>query len=235
LNDYGPELLGNYVDSYLREEIQAEALTRNIQNFARFLDVAAHASGQVLNYSQLASDSEIPKETLRRYFDILEDKLLVHRIPGFVAIGGSRKAIQKEKILFFDMGVRNAVLGHHKNVFSDPQLGSLFEQLIINQTIAFAKYHRLDWKFHFYRDDLKREVDLIVDRGSDILAVEIKYGRKVDPKALAGLTAFQAVAKKKVVPILVYRGMEPQRRGDCLILPYQQFFDQLAKKHEELE
>lgn len=228
LADYGPELLANYVDSYLREEIQAEALTRSIQSFARFLDVAAQSSGQILNYSQLSSDSEIPKETLRRYMDILEDTLLIHRISGYAAIRGSRKAIQKEKVLFFDMGVRNAVLGQHENVFSEPELGPLFEQWIINQVIAFGKYHQKNWKIFFYRDDLKREVDLVVERESDLLAVEIKYAKRVESKDLNGLIAFQGVAKKKVVPIVVYRGEEMQRRGDCQIFPYRKFLEWLA-------
>ncbi len=90
LTDYGQDLLGRYVDSDLRDEIQAVAVTRNIQGFARFMDLAAEASGQELNYSELASDSEIPKETLRSYIDILEDTLIIHRIPGFVAIRRSR-------------------------------------------------------------------------------------------------------------------------------------------------
>jgi len=149
LNDYGPELLVNYIDSYLREEIQAEALIRNIASYARFLDISAEDSGRITNYSQLASDSEIPKETIRRYYEILSDTLLVHRIPGFTDIQGSRKAIQKEQFIYFDLGVRNAVLRQHKNVFTPTQLGKLFEQWLITQIIAFNSYHQKNWQGFF--------------------------------------------------------------------------------------
>ncbi|MBU6374878.1 MAG: ATP-binding protein [Bdellovibrionales bacterium] len=228
LNDYGPELLANYVDSYLREEIQAEALTRNVQSFARFLDLAAEISGQWINYSQLASDSEIPKETLRRYYDILEDTLLVHRLPGFTAIKGSRKALQREKIIFFDLGVRNAILGQQKNVFTERQLGEFFEQWLVNQVFAANSYGQHSWKLYSFRDDLKREVDLIIDRGSELWAVEIKYSTKFDPRDLGGLTAFAGIAKKKVRSILVYRGKHRQIRDDVEVMPYQEFLEEMG-------
>ena len=70
-------------------------------------------------------------------------------------------------------------------------------------------------------------VDLIVEREQDILAIEIKYARKVDPKDLSGLTVFQGLATKKVVPILVYRGDQIQKRGDVRILPYTAFLNGL--------
>jgi predicted AAA+ superfamily ATPase len=229
LNEYGPELLANYVDSYLREEIQAEALTRNVQSFARFLDLAAESSGQWINYSQLASDSEIPKESLRRYYDILEDTLLVHRLPGFTAIKGTRKALQREKIVFFDLGVRNAILGQEKNAFSERQLGEFFEQWLVNQVFAENRYGQHGWGLYSFRDDLKREVDLIIERGGELWAVEIKYSTKFDPRDLAGLEAFCGMAKKKVRPVLVYRGKHRQVRDGVEILPYQEFLEEIRR------
>lgn len=228
LNDYGPELLKNYSDSYLREEVQAEALTRNIASYARFLDLAAESSGQIVNYSQLASDSEIPKETIRRYYDILVDTLLVHRVPGFTNIKGARKATQKEQFIFFDMGVRNSVLRQHKNVFTPTQLGKLFEQWFIAQIIAFNSYQQKNWQIYYYRDDAKHEVDLIVDCGSELLAIEVKYAEKFHPDFLDGLKVFTKVAKKPVRSILIYRGEVQQVRDDVEIWPYLQFLDNLA-------
>lgn len=229
LADYGPELLVNYVNSYLREEIQAEALIRNVQSFARFLDLAAECSGQWINYSQLASDSEIPKESLRRYYDILEDTLLVHRLPGFTAIKGSRKALQREKVIFFDLGVRNAILGQQKNLFTERQLGELFEQWLVNQVFAANSYGQHGWRLYSFRDDLKREVDLIIDRGKELWAVEIKYSARFDPRDLSGLSAFAAIARKKVRSILVYRGKHRQNREGIEVLPYQDFLEEIGR------
>ena len=221
-------MLTNYVDSYLREEIQAEALIRNIASYARFLDMAAEASGQIINYSKLASDSEIPKETIRRYYEILSDTLLVHRIPGYTNIKGSRKAIQKEQFIFFDLGVRNALLRQHRNIFTPTQLGKLFEQWLITQLIAFNSYHQKNWQIFYYRDDLKQEVDVIVDCGQELLAIEIKYAEKFQPDFLTGLKIFARVTKKPVRSILLYRGDSKQVRDGIEVWPYQDFLNLLA-------
>ena len=77
LQDYGPEILNSYVTGYLREEIQAEALTKDLASYSRFLDLAAELSGQYMNYSKVASDSEVNKDKIRRYMEILSDTLLV--------------------------------------------------------------------------------------------------------------------------------------------------------------
>ena len=77
------DVLGTYAEIYLREEIQAEAVTKNLGGYARFLDAIAAASGQWLNYSKLAFDIEVPKETLRRFVQLLDDTLLAVRIPPF--------------------------------------------------------------------------------------------------------------------------------------------------------
>lgn len=84
MESYGPELLSEYIGSYLREEIIAEALVRNVAGFSHFLDLAALSSWGEMNYSTLASDSEIPKETLRR-FEFMPSKSSGEK--GFAPIG----------------------------------------------------------------------------------------------------------------------------------------------------
>lgn len=227
LQDYGPELLRDYVGSYIREEIQAEALVRSLDSFSRFLDLAAEASGQIINYSKLSNDSEIPKENLRRYFDILDDTLLVHRIPGFTNIKGTRKAMQKERILFFDLGVRNAILGRQKDQFSAIELGHLFEQWFIQQIIAWNSYHKKDWKLYYYRDNFKAEVDLIVEAHNKIFALEIKSSKRVKPEYLEGLNSFASYAKKPVQKYLIFQGDKKERWDDVLAIPFEQFLEDI--------
>lgn len=227
LKEYGSELLGQYVDSYLREEIQAEAVVRKVDVFARFLDLAAEVSGQMINYSELSSDSEIPKESLRRYFEILCDTLLAHRIRSFSDIKGNRKAVQKERILFVDVGVRNAVIHQQQNTFTSTQKGSLFEQWFIGQIIAYSHYHQKKWQVFYYRDDRQQEVDLVVDTGHKLVALEIKYGKVFKPKFLRHLQIFSKHANKKVDPILIYTGDLRQTREDVLVISYRDFLDEI--------
>ncbi len=202
LNDYGADLLSSY---------------------ARFLDLAAENSGQIINYSNLASDSEIPKETLRRFYDVLCDTLLVHRVPSYTDVKTKRKATQKELFIFFDMGVRNAVLRKPRNTFTPPDLGKLFEQWMVTQVIAFNSYHKKEWLIYFYRDDAKNEVDLIIDVGTKIIGIEIKYSTSFKVPFLDGLKAFADVCKKPVELILVYRGNDRQQRDNIDVIPYQHF------------
>jgi len=229
LNDYGPELLTNYIDAYLKEEVQAEALVRDIRTYAKFLDLAALCSGQSINYHQIASDSEIPKETLRRYFNILTDTLIVRRLPGFNELKKDRKATQKEKFIFFDMGVRNAVLKQHRNQFNETELGPLFEQWIILQVMAFAEYHKKAWNFFYYRDEKKKEVDLVVDTGKKLIAIEIKYSKKVRQSYFESLEIFKKFAKRPTKAYLVFRGTTPEKWGEITALPYEEFLGQLSE------
>ena len=101
LEEWGPDILGSYVAGYLREEIQAEALTKDLASYSRFLNLAAELSGQYMNYAKVASDSEINKETIRRYMEILADTLLVEHVPSFKGVDKRRRARQKDKFIFF--------------------------------------------------------------------------------------------------------------------------------------
>jgi predicted AAA+ superfamily ATPase len=129
-------VLETYCEVYLREEIRGEALARNTGGYARFLDAAAIMSGSWLNYSKLASDAEIPKETVRRYVSVLEDTLLLFRIPSSrPRLRLSRRVSQRDRVFLFDVGVRNALLGLHRHPTPRNQVGTLFEQWFMLQTI----------------------------------------------------------------------------------------------------
>jgi predicted AAA+ superfamily ATPase len=226
LNSYGAELLANYINIYLREEILAEALTRNVESFARFIDVAAESNWREINYSQISSDSEIPKETLRRFYSILEDTLLVLPIKGFSKVK-NRKAIQREKFLFFDNGVANAILNKHENQFTSTEKGSLFEQWFILQIIAYANYHRKTWEFFYYRDDKKSEVDLIVKTRKCVYAIEIKYSERVRKGFFDGLTTFAQNYSGKTKSFLIFRGKTPEAADQIQAIPYQTFLAEI--------
>jgi predicted AAA+ superfamily ATPase len=230
LQEYGSELIQEYAHIYLREEIQAEAVVRKIDSFARFLDVAAERSGQIVNFSSIASDTEIPKETIRRYYSILEETLLIERIPGYADVDSSRKAIQKEKIIFFDVGVRNAILGRTENAMSSEELGNLFEQWLIVQIIALFSYHKRICKFFFYRDEQKNEVDLIIEENERLTAIEIKYSTKAKTEHFKGLRTFSRIARKPVDSYLVFRGETQENWDNIMAVPYGAFLDMMKAK-----
>lgn len=219
------ELLESYGQIYLREEIQAEALTRNLGSYARFLDVAAEASGRWINYSKLASDSEIPKETLRRFYTLLEDTLVVYRVQAFRPKVSKRRVSQRERFVFFDLGVRNALLGIHRSPLSPLESGGLFEQWIFLQITAFNHARKKGWRISSFRTDTGAEVDWILDTGSKLVAIECKYGKNVSEHDLSGLRIFDKFTSGAIIKYVIYTGGSRQKFSESeMALPYEDFF-----------
>jgi predicted AAA+ superfamily ATPase len=220
----GLDILESYANIYLREEIQAEALVKNIGGYARFLDVAAEASGDWINYSKVASDAEIPKESVRRFFSILEETLLVFRIPPFKAKKSERRISQRDKFIFFDPGVRNALLKMHRSALSASEKGKLFEQWLLLQCLYFIRAHKKPWTVSAYRTESGAEVDLVIDTGRRFLAIECKSGKNIPAGAANGLRSFAEIAHKPVEKFLVYQGDTAQKLpGDESVWPFAVF------------
>jgi predicted AAA+ superfamily ATPase len=223
--------LDTYAEVYLREEIRAEALVRNLGDYARFLDIAAILSGQWLNYSKISSETEIPKETIRRYAGLLEDTLLIFRLPPFVPRGKiTRRVSQRDKFLFFDVGVRNALLGIHHRPISPDQKGSTFEQWLILQIIYLNRALRKGWRLSSYRTEGGAEVDLVIEREDDILGVEIKSGRTVSRTDSRGLFSLaETVGRYKPVRMwILYTGNRRQIfENGVHVLPYLEALEEL--------
>ena len=108
------EDLKAYVGTYLHEEIRAEGLSRSIENFSRFLTVAGLCNGQLVNFTKVGSDAQVPGRTVREYFQILKDTLLVHETSPFQKTK-KRKPVATSKYYFFDVGVANYLMSR-KNI-----------------------------------------------------------------------------------------------------------------------
>lgn len=224
-------ILSSYGQIYLREEIQAEALTRNLGSYARFLDVAAEASGQWINYSKLAGDSEIPKETLRRFYALLEDTLVAFRVSPFRPKLKKRRVSQRERFIFFDLGVRNALLGIHQSSLSPAEKGRLFEQWIFLQLAAFIHSEKKNWRVSSFRTDAGAEVDWILETGSEYLAIECKWANQASEHDLGGLRVFESFADKPVKKYLVYTGEIRQKfSGSEIALSYRDFLGEILSE-----
>jgi predicted AAA+ superfamily ATPase len=208
------DLLGTYAEVYLREEIKAEAATRDVGGYARFLDTMAIASGHWVNYSKLSADVEVGKETVRRFVQLLDDTLLAFRLPPFrPTVTTSRRLVQRERVILFDVGVRNALLGLHRRPLTADQCGSAFEQWVMLQVIYLDHALRKGWKLSTYRTESGAEVDLIVERDEDVVAIEIKAGRQVSVRDTRGLQSFAEMVgrRRPVRRWIIFRGERAQR------------------------
>lgn len=216
------KLLQAYVTDYLKEEISAEAVTRNIPAFNRFLEVAALSNGEMINYNNIASDCGVSAPTIKQYFLILEDTLMGRFIPAFRK-KAKRRLIGASRFIFFDTGVV-AQLTRRGEVKEGSELfGRVFEHFITLEVLAHSSYSDLDYPVSYWRTASQLEIDLIL--GTEI-AIEIKSTGRVTDKHMRGLRAFKE--EHPALAILVSRDPRPrQTHDDILILPWQEFLERL--------
>ncbi len=218
--------LRSYASTYLKEEIQAESLTRNLEGFARFLSVTAACSGQFLDMSKLASAAQVPRQTLVRYFEILEDTLLVHRCPPF-ARSERKRLLQHPKFYLFDLGVLNGLLGNFKA--SEDRKGALFEHLVFNQLLQTSATLDAELRISTYRTEHGAEVDFIVEKDDEIWAIEVKASSNVGLSDLRGLKSFQEfVGRKRIHARVATSGTVRREIQGVQILPWQELLQQMG-------
>jgi len=162
----------------------------------------------------LSSDTEIPKETFRRFVTILEDTLLAVRLPAFTPrLKTTRRVGQRDRLLLFDVGVRNALLGLHRRPPTADGRGALFEQWFILQIHYLGQLSRQGWRLSAYRTEGGAEVDLVVETDDEIVGIEIKSGRQVvrqDTRGLESLGEMIGIAKP-YRRLVAYAGETRQR------------------------
>jgi len=223
-SEYPQELIRSYVADYLTEEIAAEALTRNVPSFSRFLQIAALTSGEILRYANIASDCGVSAPTVKQYFEILVDTNLGKIVPPWRK-RGKRRQIEAPKFYLFDTGVTGHLCGRGQVSPGSESFGRAFEQFIFIQLAAHAEYSGLHYPIAYWRTASGFEVDFVLGDGA--AAVEVKSGAETKPRHLKGLRAF---AEEFPAPrrIVVSLDAAPRRTDDGIdILPYNIFLDRL--------
>ena len=217
--------LRSYAATYLKEEIKAEALARNIEGFSRFLFVAAVEAGKFLDLSKLASDAAIARETAVRYFDILEETLILRRCLPF---SGSerRRLVRSPRFFFFDTGVLNGLMDNF--TVSPDRIGHLFEHFLFNQIVDGAAAKDLPIRITSYRTSHGAEVDFIVEIGKEVTAVEVKASSNVGRSDLRGLESFAEYYGKRHRSCLVTLGGHRKRLGATEVFPWQEFLREMG-------
>ncbi|MBF0484000.1 MAG: ATP-binding protein [Candidatus Omnitrophica bacterium] len=209
--------LAAYNGSYLQQEIIAESATRNIQAFSRFLKIAALCNAKIVNFTNVASDAQVPRTTIYEYFDILKDTLIMRELPSFRK-GNKRKPICSSKYYFFDVGVIRQLQGRSNFSHGTPEFGEIFETFIINELFACSEYKK-NLSLEFWRSTSGFEVDLIINEET---AVEIKGKTNISASDLKSL---KALAEEYKLRRLVCVSLEkrPRKIGNIEILPYKDF------------
>ena len=184
------EFLRSYTETYLREEIAAEGLVRNIGPFSQFLDVAAANDGETVNYSNIARECSVSVKTVQQYYNILEDTFLTVRLSAWQR-SERKRLVTHPRYYFFDPGITNILSHSLTEPLSSQVKGRRFEQFIVTQLMALIHYNRLDLQLFYWRTNHGAEVDLLIVRGTKILAaLEIKSSPVIVREKIEGLKSF---------------------------------------------
>lgn len=224
-NTDATQLLRSYVETYLKEEIEAEALVRSTGTFIRFLFQAGHESGKVLNFSTIARDVATSSKTVKEYFQILEDTLVGRFLPAY-SKSSRRRLASHPKFYLFDCGVQRALVKRLTVPIErgDGDYGTAFEHFVINECFRLNDYLQRDFEFTFYRTEHGAEIDLVIEKpDGKCLAVEIKSS--ADP-ALAdvrsGLMSFREIRPDAQL-ICVCTAVRRRQVEGVLFLPWHEF------------
>lgn len=213
--------LQSYALTYLKEEIWAEQLVKNLDPFRRFLEVAAQSNGKIINYSLIARDVGADDKTVKNYFSLLEDTLLGRMIEPFKH--SFRKRLKSApKFYFFDVGVARS-LAHHLSIpplAGTSYYGELFESFVITECFKLATYFQSEFQFSYLMTADNVEIDLVVERpGKPLLLIEIKSSQQVKVEDLKSL---QKIAQElgESEPVCFSNDPQVRKVDNVIIYPW---------------
>ena len=200
------KLIEAYIGSYLRDEIISEAKIRNINAFNLFLEAVAFSNGEIVNYTNIATECGVSSVTVKEYFQILEDTLIGRFVPSFQK-KPKRRVILAPKFYYFDIGIANFLLKRGSIEFGSEAFGSAFEHFIYQELYAHSSYSDLNYSISYWRTTSQ---------------IELKGTNNVQSRHLKRLKSFSEEYKVKK---LIVVSKDPMERsiGDIAVLPWNQF------------
>ncbi|MEW6104122.1 MAG: AAA family ATPase [bacterium] len=213
-----------YVEDYLREEVFAEGLTRNIPAFSRFFDALGYSHGELTNYTNISRECGVDAKTVKEYYQILIDTLLAVRVEPFKKKQSRQVITKASKYYMFDVGVAGYLVKRHITEQRGLEFKKAFEHFILMEIVAYRSYSGKDFIINFWRTKSGLEIDFVLGGGE--IALEVKGNNLIDKKDIAGLLAF----RKEYSPkrnIIVCNEEEKRLHNGIEILPWKTFLEEL--------
>ena len=211
------DYLQSYVRIYLDQEIQQEGLTRRLDDFGRFLEVASFSQGQVLNMSNVAREAEIKRMTVKGYFQILQDLLIGYMLPPFTK-RAKRRLVNHPKFYYFDPGVFRAIRPMGPYDRPEELGGVCLETLVFQQMLTINELLQLRYKLYYFRTASGVEVDFVLYGERGIVGVEVKLSDHFNDTMIRGLKNF-ALDYPEAKLYLFYAGERKLYIGNITVLP----------------
>jgi len=212
----------NYVQTYVERDVRQLINVRDLGQFQRFLRLCAGRTGQLLNLSALGDDAGLSHNTAREWISVLEASYIIHRLPPQHQ-NFNKRLVKTPKLYFHDTGLAAWLLGIDSPVqlSNHPLRGALFETWVVADYLKKRLNSARPSNLSFWRDRSGHEVDLLVEQGGKLAAIEIKSGATPGNDATRGLVQWRSLAGEQAGPsVLVYGGNEAQSRGDISIVPW---------------
>ncbi|OGC07893.1 AAA family ATPase [candidate division WOR-1 bacterium RIFCSPLOWO2_12_FULL_45_9] len=212
--------LGNYVLTYLERDVRSIIKVGDLSVFQRFLKMCAFRSGKLLNLSALANDCGITHNTARAWLSVLEASFIVFTLtPHFKNF--NKRLVKTPKLFFYDTGLLCYLLGieDEKGLMMRPEAGAIFGTFIISELLKNRANRGEQANLYFWQDKLGREVDCLIDKGKELVPVEIKTGRTISQEYFKNLNYWCDLAKcERKKSFVVYAGEQSQKRSQGTVL-----------------
>lgn len=220
----GP-LLDAYCTDYLKEEVFAEGLSRNLPAFHHFLEAAALGDGELVSYATIARDTGVSAPTVRSWFEVLEDTLLASFLEAYRR-RPKRRVVESPKFYFGDVGVVNALARRGRLAKGSPLFGKAFESWVHHELRCFQAYREPGLRLSYWRLSTGVEVDFVVEDCA--CAIEAKASPRITSDGLKGLRELKADHPQAGRRVVV--SLEPRARltdDGIEVLPYLEFVERL--------
>jgi len=198
--------LNAYLGLYLREEVQAESLVRNLGSFSRFLEIMSFSHGSIINLNNIARECQITRKVAENYLSILKDLLIAETLPVFTK-RAQRETTAHEKFYYFDVGVYN--VARPKGPLDRPEeiYGIALEGLVFQHLRAWRDYSKSRYSIYYWRTKSGSEVDFVVYGNNCFYAIEVKNNKNIYTQDLRHLKTFCA-DYPEAKPLVLYRGKD---------------------------
>ena len=217
----------NYISTYIEKDIRQIKQITKIDDFLKFIKILAGRTGQELNTNSISDECGVTHNTIKEWISVLEASFIVYRLKPFHK-NYNKRIVKNPKIYFTDTGLVCSLLGIRKKEEIDFHFlkGSLFETYIVNEFIKYNFNFGEKYEIYFWRDNHKKEIDIIMDLGFKQKAFEIKSGKTVQEKYFDTLKYWQSLTEIELEDLyLIYGGEENYRRNGMNVLSWNNIFN----------
>ncbi len=211
----------SYNQTYLERDIAGLVHANNINSFLKFMELLAGRIGQLINFSSLSIEVGVDYKTIQAWCSLLEAAFLVFFLRPFHQ-NYSKRIVKSAKAYFHDTGLACSLLRitATKDIEKHWARGALFENMVVADCLKGFYNKGQRESLYFWRDSRGLEIDLIIEAGTGIKAIEIKSGTTINADFFSNLEKFEKLVNRPISKYIVFGGDSPSVRRETSILPW---------------